>query len=131
MITKGKVVIAVGVVLGAATVGAVGFALMGVPLWACENEVVERVPSPDGSREVVVFTRNCGATTDFSTQISILPAGGVLPSRSGNTYIASHQTRVEVTWEGSRVAAIRRAAAGLTEEPEVAGVRVRFLNIEF
>jgi len=44
--------------------------------------------SPDGApaaegalREVVVFERNCGATTDFSTQVSVLAAPGYETSR--------------------------------------------------
>jgi hypothetical protein len=121
----------VGVVLGAVTVGIVGFGLWSVPLFACGNEVVERLPSPDGMREAVVFTRNCGATTDYSTQVSILPAGGVLPDRPGNTYVTAHPTRVEVTWEGSHVAVIRRAVTGTTEQAEVGGIQVRFLDLEF
>ncbi|AUW59229.1 hypothetical protein C1T17_15165 [Sphingobium sp. SCG-1] len=47
----------------------------------CENSVAARVASPDGQREAVMFQRDCGATTGYSTQISVLdngetPAGG-------------------------------------------------------
>jgi len=38
----------------------------------CGNTVLQDVPSPDGRRHAVVFTRDCGATTDFSTQVSVL-----------------------------------------------------------
>jgi len=38
----------------------------------CGNTIVEALPSPDGSHKAVVFVRNCGATTDFSTQMSVL-----------------------------------------------------------
>lgn len=131
MTAKGNVAVTAGVVLGAVSVGIVGFGLWSVPLFACANEVVERLPSPDGTWEAVVFTRNCGATTDYSTQVSILPAGGVPSDRPGNTYITAHATRVEVTWEASHAAVIRRAVTGTIEHPEVGGIRVRFLDLEF
>jgi hypothetical protein len=41
------------------------------------------MPSPDGRRDAVMFQRDCGATTGFSTQISILDTGGQ-PAGSGN-----------------------------------------------
>jgi hypothetical protein len=38
----------------------------------CENEVFSDVPSPSGKEHAIVFQRDCGATTDFSFQVSIL-----------------------------------------------------------
>jgi hypothetical protein len=54
----------------------------------CGNEEAFRVPSPDGKIEAVVFERDCGATTDFSTQISILPKGASVQSGAGNALTA-------------------------------------------
>lgn len=53
----------------------------------CENTVVTRLVSPDGEHAAVLFERNCGATTGFSTQISIV-AANAKPSGKGNAYIA-------------------------------------------
>ena len=39
----------------------------------------------DGGR---LPTRDCGATTDFSTQASLLPFGAALPNEGGNIFIA-------------------------------------------
>jgi hypothetical protein len=57
------------------------------------TEVVGDVPSPDGKWDVVLMVRNAGATTDYSTQLSIIPAGGQLSReialcRPGNVFIA-------------------------------------------
>jgi hypothetical protein len=38
----------------------------------CANSDLQDLVSPDGRRHVVVFGRACGATTGFSTQVSIL-----------------------------------------------------------
>jgi len=54
----------------------------------CANEVLSRATSPDGKRVAVVFERDCGATTDFSTQVSILPLNKTFgKSEPGNTFI--------------------------------------------
>lgn len=40
----------------------------------CGNKVLARVSSPAGQHVAIVFERDCGATTGFSTQVSILDA---------------------------------------------------------
>lgn len=54
----------------------------------CGNQVVQQVVSPDAWYKLVVFERDCGATTGFSTQVSLLAAGAVLPDRGGNLFVA-------------------------------------------
>jgi hypothetical protein len=41
----------------------------------CGNEELSRIPSPDGKLHAVVLLRACGATTGFSTQVSLVDAG--------------------------------------------------------
>jgi hypothetical protein len=40
---------------------------------ACTEETVKVIHSPRGDHEARMFMRECGATTDFSTQVSIDP----------------------------------------------------------
>jgi hypothetical protein len=54
----------------------------------CANEVLAEYPSPDGKRRVVVFERDCGATTDSSTQASVLGVGEAMPNEAGNVFVA-------------------------------------------
>ncbi len=54
----------------------------------CGNQVVGTFTAPDGLKKAVVFQRDCGATTGFSTQISILPLSHDLPNESGNVFVA-------------------------------------------
>lgn len=76
-----------------------------VPLAACSdgcgNRVVSRVDAPGGARSAVVFRRDCGATTGFSTQVSILPAGQA-PAGRGNAFIADadHGAARRGAWDG-------------------------------
>ena len=53
----------------------------------CRNTVIERIPSPDGRRAAVIYARNCGTTTDFSTQLSVLPRHRG-PWGNGNVFVA-------------------------------------------
>lgn len=55
----------------------------------CENEIIKTVASPGGTYKAVVFQRDCGATTDFSTQVSVLPAGTKLPNSGGNVFVGT------------------------------------------
>jgi len=47
----------------------------------CGNKVLARVSTPAGQHVAVVFERDCGATTGFSTQVSILDAGAAFRER--------------------------------------------------
>lgn len=56
----------------AAVLFATGLVISCGSLDPCGNDVLARVPSPNGSHQAVVFERDCGATTGFSTQVSIV-----------------------------------------------------------
>src|SRR5437764_7339497 len=79
----------------------------------CGNEPLSEVPSPDGTFKAIVFQRDCGATTGFSTQISILKTNQSLPNESGNLFVADTDhgkapsgpgggPEVRVTWVATR-----------------------------
>lgn len=53
----------------------------------CSNTVVDQSTSPNGGYSAVLFQRDCGATTGFSTQISLLDDDEI-PKGSANVFIA-------------------------------------------
>lgn len=55
---------------------------------SCGNSLAQELPSPDGRFKAVVFERSCGASTGFSSNISILAANGILPDSSGNLFVS-------------------------------------------
>jgi hypothetical protein len=68
-----------------------------------DNKEISRIPSPDGKIEVVIFERDCGAPTDVSTQISILPKGASIHSGAGNAFIGySNRGAAPVRWLTNR-----------------------------
>jgi len=76
--------------LAIALVAGVGVVLFeaGRQAGLCDNTPLAEVPSPSGTRKAVVFQRDCGATTGFSTQVSVLPAGAKLRDDGGNVFVA-------------------------------------------
>src|SRR5688572_33159899 len=55
---------------------------------SCDNEVINEVVSPDGLRKAVLFQRECGATTGFSSQISVIATNDRLRDSAGNVLVA-------------------------------------------
>jgi hypothetical protein len=69
-------------VISVGTVGACYFAAFaGIAVIfgsGCANEVLSQTVSPDAKMKAVVFQRDCGATTGFSTQVSIIQNSSLL-----------------------------------------------------
>ena len=64
----------------------------------CVNSAISRADAPDGQHSAVMFQRDCGASTSFSTQISVL-AQGEQPNEGGNIFIADDDHGVAATGE--------------------------------
>jgi len=54
----------------------------------CGNEVCQEYPSPGRGKRLVVFQRDCGATTYWSVQAQVLDAGEGLPNDSGHSLMS-------------------------------------------
>lgn len=104
----------------------------------CENETIIRSQSPDGSHDAILFQRACGATTGFSTQISVLDHGAS-PADGGNAFIADDDhgaaaagswggSWAEVKWLASDRLLIRYAIRSriFAQQSEVSGVRITY-----
>ena len=107
----------------------------------CANEVASRAEAPDGKHSAIMFQRDCGATTGFSTQIS-LSASGDEPSGGGNTFRAdgNHGAAVtgdwggpwaEMRWTDNDTLLIRYASTSRIFErnEQVAGVKIRYQEV--
>jgi hypothetical protein len=128
---------AAGLLLGAAAVALLG--LWGIMRGACGNEILSDVPAPRTSYRAVIFQRDCGATTGFSTHVSVMRGSRRLPNEAGNAFVADDSTTsagpdvslfVEVRWRDSAQLDIyhdTRARVFLADSL-VEGVRIRFLT---
>jgi len=65
----------------------------------CENKIIKIATSPDSTNKIVLFERSCGATTGFSSQISIINNNDNLSNESGNIYIAEgYPSNYSMVW---------------------------------
>ena len=131
---------AVGVLLGGTMLALLG--LWGVASGMCGNEVLADIRAPDNRNRAVVFQRHCGATTGFSTQVSILRGACRLPNEGGNVFIADTDHGqapagpgggpvVEVRWIDNAELEVRHdiRARVFTTDTLVEGVKIRFVTI--
>lgn len=89
---------------------AVCFCIAGCGL--CRNEIFQEVYSPDHEYKAVVFQRDCGATTGWSTQISVLRAAKKLQNTGGNIFVMDGHpdwTDIRVNWDSDRSVTITYA----------------------
>ena len=92
-----KKVAAGAAVLLVILVGAVISRLAGLTKDLCGNVELARAMSPDGKLKAVTFQRDCGATTGFSTHVSLLAADEALENEGGNIF-AADIVQVRLHW---------------------------------
>ena len=108
----------------------------------CSLLVVRRTLSPNGHREAVLYQRNCGATTDFATNLSVVSAGARIANARGNVLVADSYDgqapldsgsviHLSVKWLGddSLLVQYDRRARLFRQELRVRGVSVRYDTI--
>lgn len=107
----------------------------------CRNTIVKVVKAPDGQHTAALFRRDCGSTTGFSTQLSVLTPGDKVTG-DGNAFVAddNHGEAAVGAWQGSwadvrwitpdhlliRYAAKSRIFKRTTEVP---GVRITYQEV--
>lgn len=67
----------------------------------CANEINKEVNSPNQEFKAVIFQRDCGATTGFSTQVSVVSKSKALPNEGGNILVIGghpNDTLLEINW---------------------------------
>lgn len=93
----------------------------------CENTPRSEAISPDGRRKIVVFSRDCGATTGFNSQGTIVRVGDPYPT-SGGTVFISNQEDVVVTWDLPSLITVRitKGSHVFKQETLVDGVTIKY-----
>lgn len=86
------------------TVGFIGIFLFSTSNLAgeCGNDVLQKIPSPDGKYVAVIFERSCGATTGYTTEVSVLPVTANLPDERGNAFWWDRSIKLNVDWTENR-----------------------------
>jgi hypothetical protein len=124
----------VGTTAGAVVVVA---ALAAAVIWyaassSCANSPIAEYLAPSGGIKAVVFERDCGATTGFSTQVSLLSIGRSLPNESGNIFVADHAGGIRVSWRSDAQLRIEHHANArlFKAEPKYENVSVEYVSVK-
>ena len=94
----------------------------------CGNDIGYEQLSPDGKTKAVAFERDCGATTGFSTQVSVLPSGKKLPNEAGNIFAADGNLKIRLEWDANDKLLVRYpvSARVFFKKDSEAGISIRF-----
>lgn len=110
----------------------------------CENEVISSTVSPDGLKKVVVFTVNCGATSGWTTQASIVDASYLITNSDRGTALSLDSNNgkawplaiggwplIVPEWSGLDSVTLHYSSNANPSEkhPEVGGVQVMYQEI--
>lgn len=94
----------------------------------CGNEFGYEQLSPDGKTKAVAFERDCGATTGFSTQVSVLPSATKLPNEAGNIFVADGNFKIRLEWEANDKLLVRYPVGARVrfKKDSEAGISIRY-----
>jgi hypothetical protein len=103
----------------------------------CENTPEKVVASPNGELKAVIFDRGCGATTGFTTGVSILNSVEDLSNADkGNVLLAdgayqetsrsANRVNFEAEWRSDTELLVRHSIATHKQSESVGNVRIRF-----
>lgn len=100
----------------------------------CSNVIHAELPSPDNKYKAVIFQRDCGATSGFSTQISIVQADKALPNDSGNIFVIKGHPEthgLELAWLSNKELLINTKLDGSEFKAEQRFGRINPINIRY
>ncbi len=91
------------------------------------NNVSRELASPDGKKKAVMFCRDAGATTGFSTQLSILGVEEKLTNASGNALIVDGGS-AQIAWkpDGGLLVTLDQGCRVFKKEAQVKGVAIEY-----
>ncbi|MGG3889738.1 DUF5412 family protein [Metabacillus fastidiosus] len=94
----------------------------------CGNKIVQKVSSPNSEKVAYIFTRDCGATTGFSPQLSILDKDDKFQNKSGNTFRTNNDFSIE--WlDNKHLKVIYHKSSKIYEmDKKVNGVKVEYVS---
>jgi Family of unknown function (DUF5412) len=64
----------------------------------CNNTIKSEVKSPDEKYVATLYVRDCGATTDFSTIVSLRAGSANFNGEEGRIFVIKGQPQVNILW---------------------------------
>lgn len=104
--------------------------LAGCDIAGCDNQVLQAVVAPGGRHTAFVYRRDCGATTGFSTQVSVEKGAASFPAEPGTVLVLGDEPAF-LTWLGPDRLQIthRRGARPAFQEERQDGVQISYRSL--
>lgn len=68
----------------------------------CQDTIKSEALSPDGKHIATLYERDCGATADFSTIISLRASSEEFHSQKGRVFVIEGQPQAELVWRDAQ-----------------------------
>jgi flagellar basal body-associated protein FliL len=94
----------------------------------CGNEIVQKVPSPSGEQVAYIFTRDCGATTGISPQLSILDGNDTFQNTSGNTFRSDKEFSIKWLSDKKLQVIYKRKSETYEMDKNVNGIKIDYVG---
>lgn len=94
----------------------------------CGNDIVQKVPSPDGEKVAYIFTRDCGATTGFSPQLSILDKNDKFLNKFGNTFRSDKNFSIDWLDEKKLQVIYDKKSKTYEMDKRVNGIKIEYIG---
>jgi hypothetical protein len=108
-------------------VSAIIYWVAGLMAGMCGSELNQTAESPDGKYVAYVYTRDCGATTQYSHHLTVLKKGVDLdPADKGNVLITYGE--ISMAWKDATHLSVSKSGATHTfkEEKRYKGVTIQY-----
>jgi hypothetical protein len=124
------IVIPVVTVCALVAVAALNVAYLVDGFGACETAIRRSIPSPDGTKSIVIFGKECGATVGFNTQVSIAPSGGSFSQEKNPAFFAiSGEHSIMAKWLGDstvEISSVPERERVLKSEQRIGDIRITY-----
>jgi hypothetical protein len=96
----------------------------------CRIVRLTTIPSPDGSKSVVTYRKECGATVPFSSHASIAPAGALFSPEGAPPFFSVRGNQdILAAWNGEqivRIGLIPGATKAYKRDESVGNIRIEY-----
>jgi hypothetical protein len=72
-----------------------------IPSFDCNDEIKVESKSPEGKYTATLYERDCGATTDFSTIVSLRSSSNKFSGEEGRIFVIKGRPQIKITWRES------------------------------
>ena len=128
-------ILSITIIILGLCLGCVALALNEITMGLCGNTITKIVPSPDKKYDAVAFLRDCGATTAWTPNVSVIKHGYHLGNTDGNIFRGSYgETFIDFNWKDNSTLIIQYSISSghpvSLQETQKNGLQILYLQVQ-